>query len=300
MSKLRLPKSYSDTVQIPNSALQVWWEANGVRDALEVRKRFRLSEGFVFWDHKAVEKAFGLSGWQFGNWTNQEDRFNYVVATGVSLLHLSQALGVSRGRIGKKVLSIGIGVRGLPRSRASFFPAMSQINLNRWPVKRAGEMFRVKREGKGYEEAISKTGGAGSLAHEYGHFIDRLVASMHGNTMAFYTGNKGQFKPDLGGRNWIVGDKVRKVFQTIYYEKDGKPTAFHKLMLEEKFEGYWRSNVEVWARTFEKCIGLYLADNKIPNYFLAKERYAGGIYPSDAICRKVWPLIREISRAALK
>lgn len=96
--------------------------------------------------------TFGFYGGEFGNWLNESDRqfsLNYGYD---ALIDLADALGISEKDIslGGK-LSIAFGSRGVKGAAAHFEPLRKVINL-------------------------TKMNGAGSLAHEWGHALDNIIA----------------------------------------------------------------------------------------------------------------------------
>ena len=91
---------------------------------------------FQFWDHRFLMKHFELRGWEFGEWVTQEDRMNYVAATGISLYDMRQILGFKAkdmGLAGK--ITMAIGARGVSAASAHFEPFSFAINLTRYKGK---------------------------------------------------------------------------------------------------------------------------------------------------------------------
>ena len=293
-SVIKPPKTYVDSVSMPDARLQEFWEKKGARDALRIRDKFALPAGMtLLYDQAKMQDHFSLAGWQFGNWTTQEDRFNYVSGVSVGLYHISEVLGVKAKAIGKGKLSIAIGVRGTPKSKATFWPAINQININRWKRKRSVDFFTeiyVKRSiDREYENAISTSGGSGSLAHEYAHFLDRMIAAKETPQEAMFTARP---------RKSDTGPLVEQLFQALFYD-DGKPNQFHEIMHDPDVPKYWRKRAEIFARAFEKCVAMELMKREVKDFFVAKASYLHKFYPSDEACKRAWPLFKRIARVAL-
>ena len=98
-------------------------------------------------------KAFTFHGGEFGNWLNDNDR-QYSLDYGYDAFYdLALALDIPSEAISMGgELSIAFGARGSGNAMAHYDPLRQVINL-------------------------TKTKGAGSLAHEYGHAIDYSIGS---------------------------------------------------------------------------------------------------------------------------
>ena len=98
-------------------------------------------------------KSFTFHGGEFGNWLNDNDR-QYSLDYGYDAFYdLALALDIPSEAISMGgVLSIAFGARGSGNAMAHYEPLRQVINL-------------------------TKTKGAGSLAHEYGHAIDYIIGS---------------------------------------------------------------------------------------------------------------------------
>lgn len=97
--------------------------------------------------------TFTFHGGEFGNWLNDNDR-QYSLDYGYDAFYdLALALDIPSEAISMGgVLSIAFGARGSGNAMAHYEPLRQVINL-------------------------TKTKGAGSLAHEYGHAIDYIIGS---------------------------------------------------------------------------------------------------------------------------
>lgn len=97
--------------------------------------------------------TFTFHGGEFGNWLNDNDR-QYSLDYGYDAFYdLALALDIPSEAISMGgILSIAFGARGSGNAMAHYEPLRQVINL-------------------------TKTKGAGSLAHEYGHAIDYIIGS---------------------------------------------------------------------------------------------------------------------------
>jgi len=119
------------------------------------------------------EDAFGFRGVQFGNWVAQgagaKDRQGLLNEAYDALMDLSLLLGVpSRAMSLDGSLGLSLGARGSGKAAAHFEPNSLVINL-------------------------TKTKGAGSLAHEWFHALDNYFSRMRGGEVAF-TGDNNAYR----------------------------------------------------------------------------------------------------------
>ncbi len=109
--------------------------------------------------------AFGFRGVQFGNWTNQADRQMAVNQAYDAFMDLANLIGVSPKAISLNgELGIAFGARGSGSFNAHYEPGEVVINL-------------------------TKTRGAGSLAHEWWHALDNYFSRQNGVAGGMVTKN---------------------------------------------------------------------------------------------------------------
>lgn len=217
------------------------------------------------------KSAFGFRGVQFGNWVKQgkggKDRQGLVNRAYDALMDLSEILDVPAESLsldGK--LGIAFGARGSGNAAAHYEPGTVVINL-------------------------TKTSGAGSLAHEWFHALDhyftsyrdRVVEGKYGNFMTHSAeplyvnkGAKGRFngvsKAQLDRywarsknefydpKNWEqdpshpkgVRPEVERRFAEVVDVLSGSPMAQRSGRIDKgKADGYWSRMLEMSARAFE-------------------------------------------------
>ena len=172
---------------------------------------------------------FGFYGGEFGNWLNNDERQKNLDMSYVSFRNLAKALNIPESAIsltGK--LSIAFGARGKGNALAHFEPLRKVINL-------------------------TKLRGAGSLAHEYGHAIDFIVASLYGCGKSFMeTADQYRYFRNIP----TEVRSIQKVINAMLYNPDNREKSqYWKNSTRmgaaySKQGGYWDSCVEMWARAF--------------------------------------------------
>ena len=172
------------------------------------------------------QKKFSFAGVEFGNWTSQQDRqysMNYCYD---SLCDMAEAIGISLKDIAfSGELSLAFGARGRSNACAHYEPLRKVINL-------------------------SKMHGAGSLAHEWMHALDREIACFYGITdemLGSETNHKNKLPEEF---NALITQMIRSLDDPYknsdYYEGS---VAFGACYSKDAF-GYWTSTCEMLARAF--------------------------------------------------
>lgn len=226
-------------------------------------------------DPDKVVRQFNLHSIEFGNWMNQEDRLNFLVATAASLADMASIFGVAHNRIGfKKDLSITLGARGKGGRAAGFFvPSYMVINLTK---------------PHGHSEV---------LGHEYGHAIDYVLAGKKGYASGGRSTRKELDRRALSMPKDSTAYLMEMVFKILYYDDKGNKTAFHAGLLNST--EYYQRRTEVWARTMETYLGMELEAKGRRNTFLASASSSEG-KPPRALVEKAAPYIRKLIKKALK
>lgn len=120
--------------------------------------------------------TFGFRGGEFGNWTNQADRQQALNAAFDALHDLARVMGVppKAMSLGGK-MGIAFGARGKGKAAAHYEPVKLVINLTR-------------------------TSGAGALAHEWGHALDDHFGKLGGGSAGAMQTNRlpaGTLRPAM-------------------------------------------------------------------------------------------------------
>lgn len=177
-------------------------------------------------------KAFGFRGVQFGNWANDADRQAALNNAYDSFMHLAELLGVSPAAISLNgELGLAFGARGSGNANAHYESGEVVINL-------------------------TKTRGAGSLAHEWWHALDNYFARRGGIPHGFATAtNIPEMRPELRDAFRTLADVVSK----SNYGKRSKNKG-----------DYWGSNWELTARLFAEWLDRRIEDAGESDHFLVR------------------------------
>ena len=159
--------------------------------------------------------AFGFRGTQFGNWVSQgvgaKSRQGLLNEAYDAMLDLAEVLGIPPKAISLNgTLGLSLGARGAGKAAAHFEPSNLVINL-------------------------TKTRGAGTLAHEWFHALDNYFSRMRGGEVAandqesYRRGNYITYRPQaawvskLGGRSVPMSSaQLKNYLQTTARWNDGK------------------------------------------------------------------------------
>lgn len=217
-------------------------------------------------------ETFGFRGVEFGNWTNQKDRQIAINNAYDAFMDLAEVLGVSPKALslnGK--LGMAFGARGRGKFNAHYERDKVVINL-------------------------TKTKGAGSLAHEWFHALDHYFATLgKADSMEFatnlhllpkgvyrYIDKQGNYKYHNSRGDELSEEEVIKAFEangvrremveawyylmdkirkSDYYKRSEKYSILHT--------NYWIDPTELGARAFSKWVENELSKRNATNDYLA-------------------------------
>jgi hypothetical protein len=271
-----------------------YWKEKGFN---EFYKKFRggkaITESKVTVDTlEKLNEVYQLKGLGFGNWVTQEDRFNYFLALKIALHDLQSILQFKDQNIGLgKTVSITFGSRGKGRALAHFEPWSFIINITRYHA--------IATLDKG--ALFASSGGAGSLAHEYGHALDYYFGSFvdkRTHSAALSCGNsiaRVITKEDNPG---VIRELTNELINSINVDKNGAPTPYRLRLGKISGAGdYFIRRNEIFARTFEQYI-LYKLDKKgIQNHFLHDTKYQAAYYLKPNELKPVIPKMDKLIAA---
>lgn len=131
-------------------------------------------------------ETFRLRGVQYGNWMDAEASREHTQHAGDALTDLAGVLGVTPAQVSLNGrLGLAFGARGGGHAAAHYEPGQTVINL-------------------------TKTRGGGSLAHEWAHFLDNVIARVShagdGGHMTYAT--NALLTPDAKGANLLLGEHL--------------------------------------------------------------------------------------------
>ncbi len=273
-----------------DSRLEQHWRKKGFASFYtKFRKGLKLPLQYQTVDTvEKLIKLFKLNAVGFGNWVNQEDRYNYISALNIALYDIDKVVKF-KSNIGLNgMVSFSFGARGKGGAVAHFEPSTFIINVTRY-IDDSGSK----------ESRFVYTGGAGSVAHEWGHAID------------YYFGIYRERLKDVpalsGGRTtrtiWYVSiSKMRslmdQLLDDIIWKKPYKEMTDYYKRLQANFSGdYMFRRNEIFARAFEKYVQVKLRDIGIVNKFLNETKYDPAAYLTDAETRKILPQFDALIKA---
>lgn len=216
-------------------------------------------------------KDMQMRGLQWGNSVTDDERLHHMKKSTEAFQDLTEVLGLPtemasfNGRLG-----LAIGARGRKGASAHYESSTKVINLTR-------------------------ASGVGTLAHEWGHFFDNVVAQLggDGNNYASATSFRTDTDPVLKA---FADLKDSPAFQE--FKKHSRDT-FYKLQKEGpifKDWGYWGNPQELFARSFEAHVSHKLASQGRKNTYLHAADYNGiglggghGMWPSSEMSAKLAP-----------
>ena len=220
--------------------------------------------------------AFGFRGVEFGNWMKQEDRKVALNECYDALMDLADVCGESPKALslnGK--LAMAFGARGNGKFNAHYEPGKVVINL-------------------------TKTNGAGSLAHEWFHALDNYFARMGGTDAGGFATSKQGLGPGIqkhqfpSGKVMYYDTKTRKyvtkeeydaavaahsvrkemadaweyLIETINKSAYGERSRSYAKLHNSK---YWKEPTEMGARAFSVWVGNQLSKRNAVNDYLAND-----------------------------
>jgi len=215
-------------------------------------------------------------GIQFGNSVTDEEREHHARKCAEAMADLADVLGLPDEYVSwKGRLAIAFGARGKGNAVAHYEPDRQVINLTR-------------------------KSGVGSLAHEWGHFLDHMLA---GGVGAHDDDRDVEYFSEQISPQRVVTDNRdgRKTIRLVDQSQDPMWQAFKRLRESWESSGfrarirreaagmarrdYWFSNIEMFARTFERYVQRRLESVGHKNTYLAgietKAYKEDGLWPTD-------------------
>lgn len=186
-------------------------------------------------------KQFGFRGVQFGNWANQADRQAALNNAYDSFMDMAKIIGVSpRAMSLDGELGIAFGSRGSGAANAHYEPGEVVINL-------------------------TKTRGAGALAHEWWHSLDNYFSRSANVKMGYVTSDK----------RLPMREEMREAFNKLV--DDVEKSDYHSRSTD-RGASYWGTREEETARLFEVWIADEMIKRGERNAFLAGRNDAEDSY----------------------
>jgi len=182
-------------------------------------------------------REYGFRGIQYGNAVSQKERQRWTNEIYDALSDLAFALGFPNRWIGfGGQLALAIGARGVGGSshNAHYEPDLKVTNLTR-------------------------TKGAGSFAHEWGHALDaRLVQTMGKKGLGLYMSQNVYVDPSLTGKKRRIAEAMQSIMEFIKPNYMSGASNYLKSARRIRGlrggEGYWDKTEELFARAFEAYV----------------------------------------------
>lgn len=213
--------------------------------------------------------TFGFRGVEFGNWMTQEDRRKAINECYDALMDLAAVCKVSPKALSLNgTLGMAFGSRGGGKFSAHYEPGKVVINL-------------------------TKTRGAGTLAHEWFHAIDNYFAKMGETEYGYATGGEGMLPKGIQkyGKRYYDRNRGRVITEEEYNEL-AKEHAVRREMVDawehlmESLKNsdyykrsnayarlhnskYWNDPTELGARAFSVWVENELSKQDTSNDYLA-------------------------------
>ncbi len=211
--------------------------------------------------------TFGFRGVEFGNWANQQERQLALNQAYDAFMDLSEATGISpQGLSLGGELGMAFGARGGGGAAAHYEPGKVVINL-------------------------TKTQGAGTLAHEWWHAIDNYFSRRRGQALGYNTERKGYNLPVRGGKVEREHEAERKeitdAFAALMKAINGSSYGERSNAYASLKSSYWKEPTELGARAFAVWVERKLSEKGIVNNFLANNNTIG--WESPELTQKYYP-----------
>lgn len=178
-------------------------------------------------------QEFGFKGVNYGNWVTDAERQSFTNRAYDALADLSEIMGIPRKAVALNgLLGIAFGAQGKGGGAAAHFIAgVNEINL-------------------------TKTKGAGSLAHEWAHALDHYFAVQAGERYAKATAPFLTHLAIARNEKTNLRPEIAQAFKDIVGAMESKPETEQELKarLEASRAGALRS-VERWLKYFRDQLG---------------------------------------------
>lgn len=229
----------------------LWMQLSNIPDERRTTNNPRVGKNWR--DGKEVtpemfSETFGFRGVEFGNWVSNVERQTALNEAYDALMDLSMVIKKSPRALslnGELALAFGARGGGGGNVSAHYEPIKVVINL-------------------------TKTKGAGSLAHEWFHALDNYFSRMQNNTLGFITDNSKPRRSDLN-----VQDSVRNELLIAFSDltETIKSTGLAKrsaALDSYRSKTYWSQPPEMGARVFENYVIERLTSIGASNDYLAQ------------------------------
>lgn len=312
--KKRLDTQMSDTV-FRRSNVTIYWLNQLFQNLYtNFRPGFDkiLPKGYDPFNQASVIQKFKLNGIEYGNWVTQEDRYNYFLALQIALFDLQGILQFGYNLGMNKTVGIAFGARGKSAAKGHFEPDTFMINITRYKEAKkllnplTGQpVFGEKTTAEVKHILFEKTGGVGSLAHEYGHSLDYYFGTFidqdrkYGLYRGLTQGWSIADDPDIDYRKDSLRYDANLIIHRLIWKNEKEYSRYYQVLRtaynNKKISDYWLRHCELFARAFEAYIHYKLDQRGIKNTFLTKAKYEGDWpYPDKPLLKDIAPLFDSL------
>jgi len=286
MKAVKISDSSPDVTQ-GSRADRYWNEKGLIKLFPEMRKGIGIPKN-ISNDINQISKRFHLKGVGFGNWLNIEDRINYTYSLIYSLYDLNKVLRFNYN-IGLNLLVITFGARGRGKALAHYEPGSHYINITRYHDGSSDKRIR-----------FFSSGGVGSFAHEYGHFLDYFAGEYLAPDKEYFALTDGR---SISKSRTGTGNKMRKItddiLEKIIWKKPKiEESDYYKrlksILANTEKGSYWIQRNEMFARAFEVYVSEKLKIQGINNKLLTDTKYSPAMYLKVSEIQPIIPLFDQL------
>jgi len=193
-------------------------------------------------------QTFGFRGVQFGNYVEQLKRQEDLNEAYDALMDLSEILGLPPMALSLSgQLGIAFGARGTGGKQApSAHYEPDEIVIN-----------------------LTKSAGAGSLAHEWFHAVDNYFSRSRGEKFGYLIERPFQLINKDGTKSDLIRPEVIEAFKNVVNTIHGSGLRQRSKELDKRrTKDYWSQPIEMAARSFEAYIKAKLSEREVKNDYL--------------------------------
>src|SRR5690606_33820462 len=221
-------KEARDFLTEKQAELQAMWDAMKAPKERRMANRQRVGidwrKGENITSNK-FQETFGFRGVEFGNWVNNAERQAHVNEAYDALMDLASVLGISPKALSLNgELGFAFGARGSGKANAHYEAGKVVINL-------------------------TKTRGAGSLAHEWWHALDNYFSRARNQKTGYITERPRDLINRDGSRVEGVRKEMIDAFKSVMDAIGGSKLKDRSMVLDKtRSEAYWSTPIEMSAR----------------------------------------------------
>lgn len=189
---------------------------------------------------QAIKEYWGLKAVQYGNSLSDSESKKLAKYANGSFMDLEEITKIDIAALNKiNELTLDFATRGTAGSAATYWPDYKVINLN-------------------------KRNGDGSLAHEFGHYLDNLLAKKAGTDKVKINGHLGHMATRSGAANPAI-DGIIKSLMSYITNGNGTETLTITIPAKKSTYNLYKGPYQSWQECYEYYRKRYPND-----FYLAK------------------------------